>query len=145
LIGLRPPLLEPAESLLVPPSYRFQGVSQFLLEGKEAVLAGQHAESQGFVSCVADGLWFLGHGPRVSHPARFPCRADQLPAPVPQSLANRAQPRVVLADHVGHGLQYSTRMPEFANRWEEWEQSIRDPAEQTKEGLRKLAVGPASA
>jgi hypothetical protein len=36
-------------------------------------------------------------------------------------------------------------MDESADRWEEWERTIRDPAEQTKEGLRKLAAGPVSA
>ncbi len=36
-------------------------------------------------------------------------------------------------------------MTESADRWEEWEKTIRDPAERTKEGLRKLSAGPASA
>jgi hypothetical protein len=36
-------------------------------------------------------------------------------------------------------------MAESADRWEEWERTIRDPAERSKEGLRKLAAGPASA
>src|SRR3954454_1678685 len=36
-------------------------------------------------------------------------------------------------------------MPEFADRWEEWEKAIRDPAERTKEGLRQLDCGPATA
>ncbi len=36
-------------------------------------------------------------------------------------------------------------MPESANRWEEWEKTVRDPAEQRKEGVCRLDCGPASA
>jgi hypothetical protein len=46
---------------------------------------------------------------------------------------------------LGHAWCYRAAMPEFANQWEEWEKTIRDPAEQTKEPMRKLDCGPASA
>lgn len=47
--------------------------------------------------------------------------------------------------HAALSRWYRLAMPESADHWEEWETTIRDPAEQAKEGLRRLACGPAVA
>jgi hypothetical protein len=40
---------------------------------------------------------------------------------------------------------YRAGMTELADRWDEWETTLRDPAEQAKEGVRRLDCGPAVA